>query len=398
MKYWSSILLILAITNCTNKMDIKSIPYNNQLKKTALSEITFNTISLEQIPEPFFKDYSHHKSASAKSHKSYDTMGFRDILLKQLSTNLGDTVLRLIVITPNEEKLPFDAFAFLFNKNIVAMHLAGNANFKLWMEIIFERQYEQLEEYKTNGQFDKQPELNPNPRFMLSLAKGEFSQKWVNSGMLVDERPFENTGAYLYKKAPKQYNEAKIAKEKQNYLKKYIDTSGTSLNLVELQELFNTFIATKNLRINTPENNEHIYNEFESLANYQFPDELKALLSKSNGIENNGFLTAEQVLTEWKNWKVIYDDPNWMLVDLTGNNLPDGRKTISMYTNPYWIPFLSIGGGNFLAIDYAPGSKGTSGQIIAFGADENKIRFIAEDMTSFLQMWINGKDVLNNGF
>lgn len=398
MKHWSSILLILAIINCTNKMDIKSIPYNNQLKKIALTEITFNTITLDQIPEPFYKDYSHHKSATANSHKSYDTMGFRDILLKQLSTNLEDTVLRLMVITPSEQELPYDAFAFLSNKNIVAFRLPSNANFKMWMDIIFERQYEQLEEYKTNGQFEKQPELNPNPKFMLTLGKGEFSQKWVNSGMLVDERPFENTGAYLYKKAPKQYNEAKIAKEKQNYLKKYIDTSGAKLNLVELQELFNTFITTKNLSINPPENKEQIYKEFESLANYKFPDELKALLSKSNGIESKSFLTAEQILAEWKNWKVIYDEPNWMLIDLTGNNQPDGRKTIGIYTNPYWVPFISTGDGNFIGIDYAPGSKGTSGQIIAFGADENKIRFIAENMTDFLQQWIEGRDVLNNGF
>ena len=233
---------------------------------------------------------------------------------------------------------------------------------------------------------------------MLTLGKGEFSQKWVNSGMLVDERPFENTGAYLYKKAPKQYNGAKIAKEKQNYLKKYIDISGAKLNLVELQELFNTFITTKNLSINPPENKEQIYKEFESLANYKFPDELKALLSKSNGIESKSFLTAEQILAEWKNWKVIYDEPNWMLIDLTGNNQSDGRKTIGIYTNPYWVPFISTGDGNFIGIDYAPGSKGTSGQIIAFGVDENKIRFIAENMTDFLQQWIEGRGVLNNGF
>ncbi|PHS31850.1 MAG: hypothetical protein COA95_05020 [Methylophaga sp.] len=69
-----------------------------------------------------------------------------------------------------------------------------------------------------------------------------------------------------------------------------------------------------------------------------------------------------------------------------------------MYTNPYRIPFLSTGGGNFIAIDYAPGNKGQSGQIIAFGADEIKIRFIAENMQDFLKQFIEGKDVLNNGF
>ncbi|MEP2278257.1 SMI1/KNR4 family protein [Maribacter sp.] len=266
------------------------------------------------------------------------------------------------------------------------------------MDVIFEKQYQKLEDYKNNGQFERQPELNPNPQFMLTLGKGQFSQNWVNSGMLIDERPYENTGAFLHKKAPKQFNEVKIAKEKQNYLKKYIKTNNAHFDEVHLQKLFIEFIGNKNLQPNEPVNNENIYNEFESLANYKFPKELRTLFNTHNGFENTGFLTAEQILTEWKNWKEIYDDVNWMLVDLTGNNHPDGRKTIGIYTNPYWVPFYSTGGGNFIAIDYAPGSKGNAGQIIAFGADEIKIRFIAEDMIDFLQQIIDGKDILNNGF
>lgn len=110
-----------------------------------------------------------------------------------------------------------------------------------------------------------------------------------------------------------------------------------------------------------------------------------------DGIENTDFLTAQQVLNEWKNWKEIYDSADWMLIDLTGNNHPDGRKTIGMYTNPYWVPFLSTDSGNIIAIDYAPGSTGTSGQIIAFGADEIKTRFIAENLEDFLQQLIDEK-------
>ena len=102
-----------------------------------------------------------------------------------------------------------------------------------------------------------------------------------------------------------------------------------------------------------------------------------------------------KALQEWKNWKQIYDD--WPLEDLTGNNDSDANKTLGIYTNPYWIPFLHDGTGNFIAIDYAPNTAGQSGQIIAFGADEIKIRFIAKDMEDFLQQLLNGKDVLNNG-
>lgn len=87
-----------------------------------------------------------------------------------------------------------------------------------------------------------------------------------------------------------------------------------------------------------------------------------------------------------------------MLIELKGNSQPDGRKTLGIYTNPYWVPFLSTGGGNFIALDYAPGSQGTSGQIIAFGADEQKIRFIAINMADFLEQYIKSDVVLSTGF
>ncbi|PNW28707.1 hypothetical protein BKP44_07255 [Formosa algae] len=380
-------------------MNLQSIPYNNQLKKVKFKDIAFHNVSFEEIPKPYFKDNSHHKSATARHYKSYDTMGFRDLLLDQLSSSLKNKVLKLFIITPKSEGLPYDAFAYLSNKEIVGIQFENKGNFKLWMDLIFEKQYQKLEEYKNNGQFEKQAELNPNPQFMLTLGKGQFSQNWVNSGMLIDIKPYENTGAFLHKEAPKQYNEVKIAKEKQNYLKKYIKTnSDDHLDEDHLQKLFVEYIDKKNLKPNAPKNNENIYKDFESLANYKFPQELKTLLTTHNGIENSGFLTAEHIVTEWKNWKEIYDDVNWMLIDLTGNSQPDGRKTVGMYTNPYWVPFYSTGEGNFIAIDYAPGSKGKSGQIIAFGADETKIRFIAENMIDFLQQLTAGNNVLNNGF
>ena len=111
-------------------MNIESIPYNNQLKKVKFQDIAFNIISFEEISEPYFKDYSRHKSATARNYKSYDAMGFRDILLDQLSSNLKNNVLKLFIITPKSEGLPYDTFAFLANKNIVALHIENLGNFK----------------------------------------------------------------------------------------------------------------------------------------------------------------------------------------------------------------------------------------------------------------------------
>jgi len=361
---------------------MEKMPYNDQLKTIALEDIPFHEITLDAIPAPYYEDYSHHQSAMARAYKSYDTMGFRDELLGQLSKILNQRVVRLLVITPKEKGAPYDAFAYLSDRHIAALHFNNAGYFKQWMDIIFKDEYEE----DLEGQF------------MLILGKGTFSQKWINTGMLIDERPYENTGAYLYKNAPKQYNEAKIAREKQHYIKKYVDTSGAGLDSTQLKERLVGFLKANNLRPTPPKNHEGIYGGFETLSGYGFPPTLKTLFTRHDGIGNTGFLTAGEVLDEWKNWKAIYDDVNWELMDLTGNNKPDGKKTLGIYTNPYWVPFFSTGGGNFLAIDYAPGSQGKSGQIIAFGADEVKIRFIAEDMDDFIRQLTAGMDVLNNGF
>jgi len=157
--------LILIQINYSNKMNVKSIPYNNQLKKVELSDITFNNISLNEIPKLFYKDYSHHKSTIAKSHKSFDTMEFRNILLKQLSNKLGNTIFKLIIISPKNKNSNYDAFAYLSSKDIVSIHFENIGNFKLWMDVIFKKQYQKLEEYKGNNSFEKQPKFNPNVQF-----------------------------------------------------------------------------------------------------------------------------------------------------------------------------------------------------------------------------------------
>lgn len=264
------------------------------------------------------------------------------------------------------------------------------------MDIIFERNYERLKNDTEDRLFERQLELNPDPQFMLVLAKGQFFQSSVNTGMMVDERPYENTGVYLYKKAPQQYNQAKITREKQNFIKKHINTNGAGLEALVISKTFNNYVYAKNYTPSPAILNDSVYSEFKKIAGFPFPEELKTVLNYHNGVPGTGFLTANETLTEWKNWKTVYDD--WMLVDLKGNSYPDGQKTLGIYTNPYWVPFLSTEGGNFIALDFAPGSKGNSGQIIAFGADEQKTRFIAKNLVEFLEELAKGDKILNTGF
>lgn len=182
-------------------MNILSIPYNNELKKVQFETMSFNSISLHTIPAPYFKDYSNHGDPAYRNYKTYDKFGFRELLLNQLSTSLKDNVLKLLILTPPDNTSSYEAFAYLAGKEIVPVRFYEDKTFRKWMDIIFERNFERLKKDKENRLFERQPELNPNPQFMLVLGKGQFSQTTVNSGMLIDERPYENTGAYLHKKS-----------------------------------------------------------------------------------------------------------------------------------------------------------------------------------------------------
>lgn len=353
-------------------MNTKVIPYNDQLKQLQLADIPYNKIALDGLSEPF-----------SKSEESvwYDHRAFSKILRETLTRQLGSNVTKLLLFTPKEAQ-PYVAFAYLSKQEIVAMEIADTGNFKLWMDNILKKH----EEAFSGSFFNREPD--PNERYLLAIDKGGLSIK-SGIGVLFDDKPHE-TGAYLYKMAPSDYNQFALHSEKEQFMRNYVKTNGETINTGNLQRLFHELMEAKNLTPNTPENNEMLYREFESLANYAFPEVLKTLLNMHNGVNNTGFLPAHKILTEWKIWKKIYDDPDWKLEDLTGHSHADGYKTVGVYTNPYWIPFYSTEGGNFLAIDYAPGTQGRSGQIIAFGADEDRIRLVADNMEAFLQQLISG--------
>ncbi|WPR76543.1 SMI1/KNR4 family protein [Algoriphagus sp. NG3] len=353
-------------------MHTTSIPYNNRLKQLQLADIPFNSITIDDVPEPFYK---------YEGAQWYDHKAFRNILLEKLTLQLHSNVTKLLVFTPKEGH-PYVAFAYLSKQEIVAMQLPNSGNFRKWMDNILEKQ----EDAFSDSFFKSEPD--PNERYLIELGKGSFSVK-SGIGVLYDDKPGE-TGAYLHKKAPADYNKVALNNEKDQFIQNYAKANGEMVNTEALIQLIQELIKSKNLIPNPPENNEKVYSEFETLAKYKFPEALKTLLSLHNGIEKTGFLSAQKILAEWKIWKGIYDDPNWKLEDLTGNNQADGYQTLGVYTNPYWVPFYSTGGGNFLAIDYAPGVQGKSGQIISFGADESRIRLIADDMEAFLQLLLSG--------
>lgn len=347
-------------------MNIEKIKYDNSLNKLEFKDIVFHTVSLKEIPAPM--------DLAAKPHN------FSSVFIEQLSTFLGDTVLNLIVITPEKQGLPYNVFGYLASKSIVALHFEDTGNFKLWMDVIFEKYFARTEQDINDGKYKD----TFNPQFILEMEKNDFSRSGFNRSKVSSLNPYANTGKYLFEKAPNQFNKTSLNQEKQDFIKQYVNTSGTKLDLGLLTEVFSLYLEVKTRTPNPPTDNTETYKTFEKLSGFPFPETLKTLFKLHNGIENSGFLTADQVLQEWKGWKTIYDDVNWTLKYLLENNYSDGNKTLGIYANPYWIPFISTVGGNFIGIDYAPGKEGKSGQIIAFGRDTDTIKFIAYNLYEYL--------------
>ncbi len=132
---------------------------------------------------------------------------------------------------------------------------------------------------------------------------------------------------------------------------------------------------------------ENSFAMFADLTGFEVPAELKALLRESNGSEGAfGFrdlMSIEQITQEWQTWKDIFDGTS--VHDLTSHYDAADDRTLSIYTTPFWVPFVEERTGNFIAIDLLPGPAGKRGQIIYFGAEEShNLRVLADNLVDFL--------------
>ena len=157
-------------------------------------------------------------------------------------------------------------------------------------------------------------------------------------------------------------------------------------------------MATFEDQLNPPINNlDEFEKSFLEITNLELPKELRSLFCIGNGSKRTvckyySILSSDQLIDSYKSWKKIFDE--WLLEELKVHE-SDGGKTLPMYTTPYWIPFMTDGNGNYIAIDYAPGKKGIQGQIIVFGADEQIIKVLANDLTEFFELLKNDPNPLS---
>lgn len=358
-------------------MALKLYPYENKLKKLNYTDIEFNFLAFTDI-----ESLQALATTNARDVSGLDVLDFREMFLSHLSNMFNDEAIKVLIITPKKDADPYEGFVYFGSKHIGAFHFEDSSVFKVWMDVVFERSKSRMQERKNQGMLERQQELEPETQFILSMARGDFSITTINSGFKMDEIYQTETGKWLHKKAPDKYNTAKIAREKRNYLKKYVKLEEAECHSGEINNAFTQYLNKHGLEVSSNDNFENLYSHFEEMSGFGMPQDIRDLCKLHNGIDN--FLNLESIINEWKGWKEIYDE--WMLMDLRSNSRPDGRFTLGMYTTPYWIPFYSTGGGNFIAIDYAPASKGIPGQIISFGSDEDTIRKVADSLPEFIQM------------
>jgi len=246
-------------------------------------------------------------------------------------------------------------------------------------------------------------ELQRNAGDVYYFIVNEHScKRYAYSNNSLQKHAFDPIRSLIYKLAPFEYKNSCDAGLKSTFVAQFrsLNLPSASVDVIQLKEQWNRLLSMAHLEGNTALEHEEVYRVFQEQTGLAFPKELKVMLSVCNGIETflNGteFLSGEQVLEEWKNWKAIYQSSNYMNLIDEYQYKSRSQKTVPMYVNPFRIPFIHDGGGNFIGIDMLPNSAGKIGQIIAFGVDESAIRYIASDMNDFIQQFLDGKNPMNN--
>ena len=168
-------------------------------------------------------------------------------------------------------------------------------------------------------------------------------------------------------------------------------------------------------------------NELEHELDCSLPMEVRESLQIHDGQERGGrptgilfgcmLLDCEEIVQEWKNWKVVNEEyltapsnsesyvlpkgfggapsvssqnsqngtnPFWRQELLDRQDSQPSRAIQKAYAHPSWIPLARDWGGNNIAVDLAPGPVGKWGQIIIFGRDYDCKYVIARSWAALL--------------
>ncbi len=146
---------------------------------------------------------------------------------------------------------------------------------------------------------------------------------------------------------------------------------------------------------NHPASKEQIA-AYEQLIGRPLPADLKELYECHNGQERQEkyglefffslpFITIEESMEQWKFLNQQLGDTSSF--DINVHSIP-ADYIREQYINAGWIPISKDSGGNYIGIDINPDVKGTPGQVINFGRDENTKYVIASGVKELLEFML----------
>ncbi|MBB1403361.1 SMI1/KNR4 family protein [Pseudoalteromonas sp. SG45-1] len=326
------------------------ITYTENLKENNWVDFNFDLIKINTLP-------------GFENLDGFDAMDiFSEAIFKEIYNLTAKSTLKLLIITPDPTSEKAYGIAFLQDKKILTMQVEATPLFNQWFSSI-----------NDDASTPKVYTFTSNSSSSRSLFNNE--KELTHKGM----------GEFICSQVPNSFIAEKLTKEKADFLTPFIELNASD-NFELIEQYFKALVKQNNLNVIEPKNNDAIYAEFENEAGFAFPAILKSFLTLHNGVENTAFMDAQRILKEWRDWQSIYNE--WTQEELCDTDSENNVKTLPMYFTPYWVPFFNLGGGNFIALDFAPNTKGTSGQVISFGADEQSAIYEAETLSEFLKGFI----------
>ena len=359
-------------------------PFEPSLASRSYAEFNFTPADLTPLPDLVMRD-----SFGRLSPKTSNIM---EPLSDAIERHAKGPFIGARILPPTGPETGLDIVVFCEDAHIALLRASTASRFGMWMAA-----------YWLSADMSDVPLDRLGPMLMeASASEIRVACHSFGSGMPPPGRDAQ-FGQYLVDQAPNAYRADELAAEKRAFLARYVDTSGQAADTEALATALAVFAGRDDVEATPPISEAALANvaaDFEAVAGFALPAELLALFAHHAGVEHQssgtGFLGPKGVLREYEAWLEIFNDPNWPLEELTNpNNITRTERTLGLYTSPYWVPFYSTGGGNFLCVDYCPNPAGRSGQVIAMGADDTLIRLVAENVLDFLQQKKNRRLIIS---
>lgn len=326
--------------------------YEDTLKTKKWHDFNFPAIEITNLP----------------SSSQADSFIFSDLLYQAIKELSGQDVIKFFLITPDAHSSNhYYSIAYLKDKSIFTAEIINTGLFSQWLTTI-----------------DKERRKGIEPKSNLyDLASNSLSSRPISRALA--EQIFNHTGKFIDENIPNAFIAEELAQQKMDYITPFINLD-THEDFSLVKQNLTQLVESEGLKIIAPVDNEAIYQQFKMKAGYELPAILKDFLTLHNGIKKTGFMNAQAIVKEWCDWQKVYQD--WTQDDLLDTYSSNDGTVLPLYCTPYWIPIFNQGSGNFFAIDLAPNSKGESGQIISFGADQEsgylQTKSLADLIASFM--------------